>query len=145
MLYLIKDFTDAFFKLLNEDPVRPHIPHENRLGHHKDIFVDTDDDRANAVTCVSYQSNIPDDEAKLFEPCEIPETAIFYTIWSYKPGKGRQLIIDSVQYIKENKKSVKRFVTLSPKTDMSRRFHLSNGAVVLRENTNTINYEYLTK
>jgi hypothetical protein len=33
-------------------------------------------------------------------------------------------------------------VTLSPKTEMARRFHLKNGAIIFRENIETINYEY---
>ena len=143
MLHLIHTMTDSYFGLLSEDPVRPHIPHDLRIGMNKDIFVDRDEEQANAITCVSYQNFVPEDESKLFTPCEIADTAIFYTIWSYKPGKGRQLILESVKYIKENKQSVKRFVTLSPKTEMARRFHITNGAVVLRENKDTINYEYL--
>ena len=35
-----------------------------------------------------------------------------------------------------------RLVTLSPKTKMARRFHLNNGAVLLKENKYTDNYEY---
>jgi len=38
---------------------------------------------------------------------------------------------------------VKRFITLSPQTEMARRFHLRNGAVVLQVNTTSVNYEYL--
>lgn len=145
MLYLIRDFADAFFELLKEDPVRPHIPHQSRIGQNRDIFVDREQDSANAITCVSYQSNIPAAESDLFLTERDPSVAIFYTIWSYKAGKGRQLIIDSVKYIQEHKQSVKRFVTLSPKTEMARRFHLNNGAVILRENPDTINYEYVIK
>ena len=37
---------------------------------------------------------------------------------------------------------IQRFVTLSPKTDMAHRFHIGNGAGILRENASTINYEY---
>jgi hypothetical protein len=33
-------------------------------------------------------------------------------------------------------------VTLSPKTDMARKFHLKNGAKIFRENEETVNYEY---
>lgn len=142
MLYLIKDFTDNFFKLLQEDPVRPHIPYEKRIGHNKDIFVLEEENAAGAITCVSYQRTIPDSETTLFETCDEPKVAVFYTIWSYQAGKGRQLILDSVNYIKSNKTSVDRFVTLSPKTEMARRFHLKNGATILRENHDTINYEY---
>ena len=142
MLYLIKDFTDNFFKLLQEDPVRPHIPHEKRIGPNKDIFVLEEENSAGAITCVSYQQTIPDSETALFENCDDPKVAVFYTIWSYRAGRGRQLIVDSVNYIKSNKQGVERFVTLSPKTEMARRFHLKNGATVLRENQDTVNYEY---
>ncbi len=44
--------------------------------------------------------------------------------------------------IKENKQSIKRWVTLSPKTEMARVFHHKNGAFTLQENLETINYEY---
>jgi hypothetical protein len=33
-------------------------------------------------------------------------------------------------------------VTLSPKTEMARKFHLKNGAEVFRENPDTVNYLY---
>ncbi len=142
MLHLIQDLSDRFFALLNEDPVRPHIPHQTRIGKNKDIFVLEEQDQPGAITCVSYQLTIPEDEHNLFEVCEDPNTAVFYTIWSYKSGRGRQLILDSVNYIQEHRTTVRNFVTLSPKTEMARRFHLSNGAKVLRENTNTVNYIY---
>jgi hypothetical protein len=142
MLYLIKDFADSLLKLISEDPVRPHIPDVERVGTNKDIFVSRDEDKVNAITCVSYQQIVPVNEAGLFEKCDEPKVAIFYTIWSYQPGAGRQLILDSVKYIQDTNKSITRFVTLSPKTEMARRFHLKNGAVVFRENEESVNYEY---
>jgi len=33
-------------------------------------------------------------------------------------------------------------ITMSPKTDMARDFHIRNGATVLRINRTTVNYEY---
>jgi hypothetical protein len=69
--------------------------------------------------------------------------AVFYTIWSYRPGAGRDLILNAVNYIKNNKPNISRFVTLSPPTEMARRFHLKNGAHVFRENAETVNYEYI--
>lgn len=142
MLYLIKDFADNLIKLISEDPVRPHIPDVERVGPNKDIFVSREGDKVNAITCVSYQSSVPENESGLFEKCAEPTVAVFYTIWSYQPGAGRQLILDSVQYIQETNKSITRFVTLSPKTEMARRFHLKNGASVFRENEESVNYEY---
>ena len=61
MLHLIKSLTDTFFNLLSEDPVRPHIPHTERLGKNKDVFVLRDEtDKVQAITCVSYQEYVPD-------------------------------------------------------------------------------------
>ena len=143
MLHLITSNTDQFFDFLNQDPVRPSIPHSNRIGENKDIFVLKGEDGAvKAITCVSYQDSIPTTEQELFTVVNDPSIAIFYTIWSYAPGAGRTLIFNAVDYIKQNKSSITRFVTLSPPTAMARRFHLNNGAIVFRENIETINYEY---
>jgi len=145
MIHLIKDYSDKFLRYLKEDPVRPHIPVNERIGNHKDIFVLPDVENVQAITCVSYVDNVPKSEVDLFADNIEPNIAIFYTIWSYKPGAGRQLILDSVEYIKEHNPNIVRFVTLSPKTEMAKRFHLKNGAIVLRENIDTVNYEYLLR
>jgi hypothetical protein len=60
-------------------------------------------------------------------------------------GAGAQLIFDTVDAIRKQHPSIKRFVTLSPKTQMAYKFHMRNGAMVLRENADTVNYEYLIK
>ena len=143
MLHLIKDLHDKFMRLLIEDPVRPSIPHIDRIGTNKDIFVLRDaEERVRAITCVSYQALVPTSETELFAPCKQPEVAVFYTIWSYQPGAGRELLRNAVSHIRDNHKTIDRFVTLSPKTEIARRFHIMNGAIVFRENTDTINYEY---
>jgi hypothetical protein len=143
MLHLIKSATDQFFDCLKHDPVRPSIPHDFRIGDNRDIFVlKSKDDIVSAITCVSYQDNIPKTESELFGDCIEPSVAIFYTIWSYKPGAGRELIFNAVSYIKVNNPKIKRFITLSPTTELAKRFHLKNGAIVFRENLETVNYEY---
>lgn len=142
MLYLIKDIADSFFNLLSQDPVRPSIPHEKRVGPNRDVFVLKEEDQVKAITCVSYQDSIPTTEGELFVESETPSVAVFYTIWSYAPGAGRRLIFDSVNHIRNQQGSINRFVTLSPKTDMAKRFHLNNGARIYKENFETVNYEY---
>ncbi len=143
MLHLIESLTDKFFELIYQDPVRPNVPHVDRIGANKDIFVFRDeDDKVKAITCVSYQSSIPTKESELFETTDSPSIAVFYTIWSYVPGAGRALIFDAVRHIKESKPEITRFITLSPKTEMAKRFHTKNGAGVYRENNETVNYEY---
>jgi hypothetical protein len=146
MLHLIELLTDRFFEFLKDDPVRPHIPHVNRVGDNKNIFVLRDtDDTAKAITCVSYQDFVPATEQDLFSLSEYPTVAVFYTIWSYKPGAGRDLIFNAVRHIKDTRPEITQFVTLSPHTEMARRFHHKNGAVTLRTNEDTINYEYLQR
>ena len=143
MLHLIESLTDKFFELIYQDPVRPNVPHVDRLGANKDIFVFRDeDDKVKAITCVSYQSSIPTKESELFETTDSPTIAVFYTIWSYVPGAGRALIFDAVRHIKETRPEITRFITLSPKTELAKRFHTKNGAGVYRENDETVNYEY---
>jgi len=39
--------------------------------------------------------------------------------------------------------NVKRFVTLSPPTELARRFHIRNGANIFRVNEQSVNYEYI--
>ena len=144
MLHLIQNLSDKFVDLISHDPVRPHIPRTERVGANKDIFVTRDEnDNVKAITCVSYQLTVPSSESELFEACERPQVAVFYTIWSYAPGAGRQLIFNAVKHIKENQKTITRFVTLSPKTEMARKFHIKNGAIVFRDNAESVNYEYL--
>ena len=143
MIDTIKTITDQLYNLLTDDPVRPTIPHLDRVGENKDIFVLRDSTgEIKAITCVSYQKTIPTKESELFEKCSNPNVAVFYTIWSYAPGAGRKLIFDAVEYIKQSNKNIDRFVTLSPKTDMAKRFHTKNGAIVFRDNPETVNYEY---
>ena len=71
------------------------------------------------------------------QTCALP-----ISIWSYVPGAGRTLIFDAVKHIKETKPEIKRFVTLSPKTEMAKKFHHRNGAITYRENQESVNYEY---
>ena len=141
MLYLIKESSDRLLSHISEDPVRPHIPTTTRLGTNRDIFALVQDDQVKAITCVSYNPQVPESEQDLFS-LDQPSVAVFYTIWSYENGAGRVLLLDAVNYIQSNRNDIQRFVTLSPKTEMARRFHIKNGAIVLRENQSTVNYEY---
>ena len=85
---------------------------------------------------------VPEDVAGLSETAQVPTTVVFYSVWSYKPGSGRELLIQAMKNIKEQYPTVTTFVTLSPQTAMARRFHLKNGASVYRTNEKTVNYLY---
>ena len=144
-LHIIQTLADPLLNLLADDPVRPEIPAEFRVSDTTEIFVLQDDQtlEPQAVVCVAYRSMVPDNVVELATaPTEDTHVAVFYTIWSYKPGAGRKLIQQARSWITRNRKNIDKFVTLSPPTDMARIFHLRNGAEVFRINSETVNYLY---
>lgn len=145
MLHFIKDLSNKLLEFIKDDPVRPELSKDFRVSEGRMVaaLADKEDD-PEAMVCVSFHDFVPAGVDDLKNVAQVPTTAVFYTIWSYKAGKGRDLLVQAVKGIQEQYPSVTRFVTLSPKTEMARRFHLKNGAIVFRENIETINYEYNT-
>jgi hypothetical protein len=142
MLQIITDISNPLLDFIRDDPVRPEIPVEFRVSGSRFVAALVEE-KLQAMVCVSLHDFVPDSvEGLACEPAQ-PTTAIFYTIWSYVSGTAAQLIFDTVDAIQEMYPTVNRFITLSPKTDMAYKFHIRNGAVVLRENENTVNYEYI--
>ena len=144
MLHIIKDLSDSLLSVIKDDPVRPEIPAQQRVNDNSQIFVLTDEEthKPLAVTCVKFLAQVPESVEDLADTVVNTNTAVFYTIWSYASGAGRQLIEEAQSHIKTTKPEVNTYVTLSPKTEMARRFHLKNGAEVYRENPDTVNYLY---
>lgn len=143
MLHIINNLQDEFLRLLKDDPVRPEIPAEQRVNSNSQIFVlKNEQNEPIAVTCVKFLADIPESVTDLADTVINTNTAVFYTIWSYAAGAGRELIVQAQAQIKQEQPEVKTFVTLSPKTEMARRFHHKNGATTYRENADTVNYLY---
>jgi len=143
MLHIIRDLSDNLLNLIKDDPVRPEIPAEQRVNENSEIFVLKDEnDQPLAVTCVKFLDHIPAAVDELADRAVHTNTAVFYTIWSYAAGAGRTLIEQAQAQIKKEHPEVDVYVTLSPKTEMARRFHHKNGAETYRENSDTVNYLY---
>lgn len=142
MIHIINDINDTLIDLIKDDPVRPEISADNRVSDNKEILVLIEDETPSAVVCVSYQNTVPKTTDELVGE-DNPNIAIFYTIWSYKKEAGKRLLFAAKEYIKDNKKTVSRFVTLSPQTEMARKFHIGNGAFELSYNETSVNYEYI--
>lgn len=144
MLHIIRDIQDELVRLIKDDPVRPEIPVEQRVNERSEIFVLRDENTQEplAVTCVKFLDGIPETVNDLAETAVHTNTAVFYTIWSYAAGAGRTLIEQAQAQIRSEHPEVTTYVTLSPKTEMARRFHLKNGAETFRENADTVNYLY---
>lgn len=130
--------------LIKDDPVRPEIPINDRINYNSEVAVLTDkDSNPLAVICIKYLNFVPITTKELMIPAVNQHIAIFYTVWSYQAGSGREIITEIKSYIESNKPQIKRFITLSPKTEMAKKFHLKNGAIILQENKTSVNYEYL--
>ena len=142
MLYTITTISDDLDTLIKDDPVRPEIPLSERVNSNSRIYLLKDGDRTLAVTCVKFLETIPSAVDELVITIGSATTAVFYTIWSYTAGAGRQLIVEAQRSIELEFPEIQTYVTLSPKTEMARRFHLKNGARELRENSDTVNYIY---
>ena len=143
MLKIIRNLQDELTRLIKDDPVRPEIPLEQRIDQFSEIFVlESDEGEPLAVTCVKFLGSVPERVEDLADTVVNTNTAVFYTIWSYAAGAGRRLIEEAQAAIKKDHPEVDTYVTLSPKTEMARRFHLKNGATVYRENATSVNYLY---
>jgi hypothetical protein len=143
MLHIINNLQDEFLRLIKDDPVRPEIPAEQRVNSNSQIFVlKNDQNEPLAVTCVKFLADIPESVTDLADAVVNTNTAVFYTIWSYAAGAGRELIEQARTQIEQEHPEVKTFVTLSPKTEMARKFHHKNGDTTYRENADSINYLY---
>jgi hypothetical protein len=142
----IKDVNHPLTRVIKDDPVRPHIPIEQRVNEYSEIMALTDADRVLAVTCMSWLGDIPTSEQDLLAWPKQQSIAVFYTIWSYSPGAGAELLrLASQKLLAEYPDQIRGIVTLSPPTEVARRFHLRNGAHEYRRNTDTVNYGYYLK
>ena len=125
-------------KLCKDDPVRKNIPYDWRVdGSNREIFHLEE----KAVLCVAHLNAIPITEKELMS-FGWGNFSIFYTVWSKEKGLGRKIILEVWDFLKQQHTG-NRYITMSPKTEMAMKFHLSNGAILLQENPETNNFEYI--
>ncbi len=139
---------------ISEDPVRPELDNIFRTSYGRKIYGVKFKDEIYAVMCFAFTDEIPKsvEELDLFsqdaflknvqrDPDKVGRIAIAYTVWSKKKGGGKLIVKEVYKMIKKSN-HLNRLVTLSPLTDMARKFHLRNGAVELQVNETTQNFEY---
>ena len=139
---------------VKEDPVRPELSLEFRQKNGRKIYglKDEEGDIA-AIMCFAFTHNVP----KTVEELDAlsydawmqsthragvqGDIAIAYTVWAKKRGGGKAIVNEVYKMIKESH-HLNRLVTLSPLTDMARKFHIRNGAKELQVNEESQNFEY---
>ena len=140
---------EQVYAVFKDDPVRPHIPADQRLQPGKDVFVLRDhQENITAVICIAYTNTVPKDERELeyyaqaaSQDGQHGSIAVAYTVWSYSKGAGREMVLQARDYIRQHR-PVTRLVTLSPLTEMAERFHIRNGATLVAVHPYAQNFEY---
>ena len=148
LIEVTKDNVDTIKFDISHDPVRPELSLEFRLSPGRRVYALVEDGVYKAAICVAYTTKVPTTVTELdfysqaaCQDGQWGNIAVAYTVWSRAPRAGRDIVLDVLEVCK-NDPHITRLVTLSPKTDMARRFHLNNGASTLSNNILTDNYEY---
>jgi hypothetical protein len=149
MLTIIE--SSDLWHLFNDDPVRPHLSPQFRtsLGRQAFALYNDNETKIRAVICCAYTNEVPITEHQLDYYSQAacadetipPRVAVFYTVWSYDRGAGRDIVLAARDYARDVR-GCTRFVTLSPLTEMAEKFHIRNGAVLLERGDSCQNFEY---
>ena len=138
---------------IEKDPVRPELDNEFRTSFGRKIFGVKYKRQIYAVMCFAFTNKIPTSvkELDLLSKDAFLQSAnrdqkggriaVAYTVWSTKKGGGKLIVKKVFKMIKKSN-HLNRLVTLSPLTEMARKFHLRNGAIEVQVNETTQNFEY---
>ena len=137
-----------------EDPVRPELDLAFRQAYGRKIFGLKDEEGdICAIMCFAFTNQVPktvEEMDSLSKDAAMQAVhragiqgniAIAYTVWAKKRGGGKHMVNEVYKMVKKSG-HLNRLVTLSPLTEMARRFHIKNGAKELQVNEKTQNFEY---
>ena len=139
-----------------EDPIRPELDNKFRTSRGRKIFGLKYGKDIIAVMCFAFTYGIPKDIEELdllsydafmqstHRAGVQGEIAVAYTVWSKKKGGGKRIVQEVFKMVKKSQ-HLNRLVTLSPLTQMARDFHLRNGAIEVRVNPTSQNFEYTSE
>ena len=125
------------------DPVRPELSVKFKTRPGRFVYgLKSPAGSYAAFVCFSKSTDVPSDVISLSNMTDVSgRVAVPYTVWSNAKGAGRAIIKKLVELVKSNDLA-DRVVTLSPRTEMAKKFHLRNSATIYRENVVTVNFEY---
>ena len=138
---------------VKNDPVRPELDVVFRKSYGRKIFGVKYNKEIHAIMCFGFTNDVPKTVKELDlmtrdaylksaqTDQNIGQIAVAYTIWSKKRGGGKLIVKEVFKKIKKSN-HLNRLITLSPLTEMARKFHLNNGAIELQVNEETQNFEY---
>ena len=144
MKYKIEVVTDRPELWRDGDPVRPELGVSYKTYPGRQVYGLKDDSGEHvAFCCVARTWDVPVDIMSLSNLTS-KDGSIYvpYTVWSLRRGAGKAIINELLRLVRENDLGIKRVVTLSPRTEMARKFHLRNGAQEVASGLVAVNFEY---
>ena len=139
---------------ITEDPVRPELSVDFRISDGKRILGLRDEaGEIAAIICLAFTNDVPASveemalmshdayNQSILRGGLVGRIAIAYTVWAKKKGGGKHILNEVYKKFKREH-HIDRLITLSPLTEMAERFHIKNGAKLLRKNETTQNFEY---
>ena len=125
------------------DPVRPELGVSFKSAPGRTVYgLKAEDGSYVAFCCVARTSRVPADIMELSGFTSLAgDILVPYTVWSLQKGAGRAIIKQLLNTVCQSSLA-QRVVTLSPLTEMARKFHLRNGATEVSRNIATANFEY---
>jgi hypothetical protein len=139
---------------ITEDPVRPELSVDFRISDGRRILGLRDDaGEIAAIICLAFTNDVPASveemalmshdayNQSILRGGIVGRIAIAYTVWAKKKGGGKHILNEVYKKFKREH-HIERLITLSPLTEMAERFHIKNGAKLLRKNETTQNFEY---
>ena len=90
---------EQVYALCKDDPVRPIIP-DWRMRPGREVYALKENDEIVAVICVAYMDEVQCEQDMKWLCIYI---AVFgHTVWSYKKGAGRKIVLEVAKHIKKN-------------------------------------------
>ena len=80
--------------VIEDDPVRPHISADWRTRSGREVYglyTDESFEQLRSVICVAYTDEVPTCEKDM--QWVGTDIAVFYTVWSYDKGAGRDMYL----------------------------------------------------
>ena len=120
-----------------KDPVRPELDNDFRTSYGRKIYGVKYKNEIYAVMCFAFTNKIPKSVYEL----DLFSSDAFLQSATRDQNVGKLIVKEVFKMIKKSN-HLNRLVTLSPLTEMARKFHLNNGAQEIQVNEETQNFEY---
>ena len=125
--YVLTDVSNEPKLWSGKDPVAPSLSDAFRTTSGRKVFsLSSPKGVCVAFICIARLSNIPHSMRCLEDYCDPSGSiAVPYSVWSNSPGAGAE-IISRILLTAAEDSDINRVITLSPKTNMAKTFHLKN-------------------